>query len=273
MIARGLGGRIAVIDTERGSASLYSDLVDFSTLELNPPFTPERYIEALRCAEKAGFDTVIIDSVTHEWNGSGGCLDINDELAQSKFRGNTWAAWNAVTPRHRAFIDSMLQSPCHVITTMRSKTETLQGEDKKVRKVGMKMEARDGTEYEFTVVLECSHDNHIAVASKDRTRLFPQPHIITEETGKRLADWLEAGAEPPPAIVEQLPELTVDYDPTMDDAVTIAAMICQYASDEQSLKVFDAWGKVKADKALGRAVWAEMKLHPEFGYIQTVLKG
>jgi hypothetical protein len=197
-IAKGLGGRIAVIDTERGSASLYSDMVEFDTLELNPPFTPERFVEAIRAAEKAGFDIIVIDSMSHEWNGSGGCLEINDTAAQARFKGNTWAAWNVTTPRHRAFVDAILQSPCHVIATLRSKTETVQGDDKRVKKLGMKSEQRDGTDYEFTVVLDIEHEHHVAVASKDRTNLFRDPHKITEETGRRLLDWLNSGVDVPP---------------------------------------------------------------------------
>lgn len=193
-IAKGLGGKVAVIDTERGSASLYSDLIEFDTLELQPPYAPERFIEAIRSAEAAGYDVIVIDSITHEWNGSGGCCDINENLAQAKYRGNTWSAWSETTPRHRAFVDAILQANCHVIATMRSKTETVQGEDKKVRKVGMKTEQRDGTDYEFTVMLELEHEKHLAVAGKDRTRLFREPHLITPDTGKRLIEWLDSGA-------------------------------------------------------------------------------
>lgn len=196
LIAKGLGGKIALIDTERASASLYSDLVDFDTLELNPPYTPERFIEAIKAAASAGYDVCIIDSITHEWDGSGGCLDSNEEIAHAKFRGNTWAAWNETTPRHRAFIDSMLQSPMHIIATMRSKTETVQGDDKKVKKLGMKAIQRDSTEYEFTAVLDLEHSRHYAVASKDRTGLFNEPHVITTETGTRIAQWLDGGAVP-----------------------------------------------------------------------------
>lgn len=193
LIARGIGGRVAVIDTERGSASLYSDLVEFDTLELAPPFSPERFIEAIHAAEAADYDVLIIDSMTHEWDGAGGCLEINEQIAAAKFRGNTWSAWSETTPRHRAFVDAILQSPCHVIVTMRSKTETVQDADtKKVRKVGMKNVQRDGTEYEFAVVFDLEHEKHFAVATKDRTRLFAQPHVITPETGKRLVQWLDS---------------------------------------------------------------------------------
>jgi hypothetical protein len=200
LIAKGLGGKVAVIDTEHGSASLYSDLLDFDSLELTPPYSPERYVAAIQAAEKAGYDVLIIDSTTHEWSGSGGCLEINEQTAQAKYRGNTWSAWNETTPRHRKFIDSMLQCNMHIIATGRSKTETSQEDSgngkKKVVKLGMKTEQRDGFEYEFTCVLDIVHDNHYAVASKDRTGLFSgEPLVISENTGKAILNWLDSGKE------------------------------------------------------------------------------
>ena len=202
LLAQGLGGKIAVVDTERESASLYSHLTDFDTLNLGAPFAPERYIEAIKAAEAAGYDTLIIDSITHEWSGVGGCLEMVDQIARAKYKGNTWGAWNDVTPRHRALLDAILHSPMHVIVTLRSKTETAQTEEggrKKVVKLGMKAEQRDGFEYEMTVVLDLIHDGHFATATKDRTGLFtdtsPQP--ISIDTGVQLKQWLEAGAEPP----------------------------------------------------------------------------
>lgn len=205
-IASGLGGSIAVIDTERGSASLYAHLTDFDVLELNPNYTPERFIEALRAAETAGYETVIIDSITHEWSGVGGCLELVDQIAAAKYRGNSWSAWNEMTPRHRALLDAILRSPCHIIVTMRSKTETTQTEEngkKKVVKLGMKAEQRDGFEYEMTTVLDLTHDQHYALASKDRTGLFSgDPKPITADTGAMLREWLESGAEPAPSAYE-----------------------------------------------------------------------
>ena len=196
-IAKGLGGKIACIDTERGSASLYSDRADFDVLELAPPYSPEAYIAAIKEAESAGYDVLIIDSTTHEWSGVGGCLELVDDVARARYKGNSWSAWNEVTPRHRAFIDTMLQSRMHIVVTGRSKTETAQIEEngrKKVAKLGMKTEQRDGFEYEFTVVLDIIHDGHYAVASKDRTGLFSgDAKPITEETGKVLLEWLQAG--------------------------------------------------------------------------------
>lgn len=198
-IAQGIGGKIAVIDTEKGSASLYAHMAEFDVLELDPPYTPERFIEAVAAAEGAGYDVLIVDSITHEWSGVGGCLELVDQIANAKYKGNSWSAWNEITPRHRAFLDALMRSTMHILATMRSKTETAQTEQngrKRVVKLGMKSEQRDGVEYEFTTVLDIVHEGHFAVASKDRTGLFSgDPKPIGEETGKLLLDWLESGAD------------------------------------------------------------------------------
>ncbi|PPB85712.1 ATP-binding protein [Acinetobacter soli] len=196
LLAKGIGGRIAVADTENSSAELYEDVVPFEHANLQPPYTPEKFIDAITAAEKAGFDTLIIDSITHEWSGVGGCLEIVDKLASTTFKGNSWGAWSQVTPRHRKFIDAMLRSSINIIVTLRSKMETIQTNDngkKKVEKVGMKAEQRDGIEYEFTTVLDITHDN-IAVATKDRTRLFSEPRELNENDGVLLKQWLLSGS-------------------------------------------------------------------------------
>lgn len=201
LIAKGIGGKIAVVDTEKGSASLYSDIADFDVLELEPPFSPERFVEAINAAESAGYDTIIIDSITHEWGGVGGCLELVDTIAKAKFRGNSWSAWSEINPRHRLFLDAILRTNMHVIATMRSKTETAQVEEngrKKVAKLGMKSEQRDGVEYEFTTVLDIVHESHHANATKDRTKLFSNsdPVVLSEATGKMLLEWLDSGVNP-----------------------------------------------------------------------------
>jgi hypothetical protein len=244
MLAKGIGGKIAVIDTEHGSASLYSHLVDFDALELAPPYSPERYIEAIRAAEKAGYDVIVVDSTTHEWSGSGGCLEINEKTAHAKFRGNTWSAWNDTTPRHRAFIDAMLQANAHVIATGRSKTETSQVDDgsrKKVVKLGMKTEQRDGFEYEFTVVLDLIHDGHYATASKDRTGLFQgDPAAINAKTGATLREWLESGAEAVPEPVKEDPVAILIDRVIAGDARGVAVDLAKLKQ-----KDLDAvWGKI-----------------------------
>lgn len=200
LMAKGLVGdwsKIAVIDTENGSASLYEHLGEFNTIDLKPPFSPERYIQAIDTCIAAGMELIIIDSSTHEWNGAGGCIEINEHLAQTKFKGNTWSAWSVTTPRHDAFVNKVLQSPVHMITCTRSKMETVMTDDKKVKKLGMKDLQREGWEYELTVSLNIDRDTHTATASKDRTELFEKmdPFVITEQTGVLIKEWCERGVD------------------------------------------------------------------------------
>ncbi len=195
MVAKGLGGKTAVIDTENGSASLYSDRFDFDVLELEAPYTPERFIEAINAAENAGYDTVVIDSMSHEWVGSGGCLEINDLLGKTKFKGNSFGAWGETGSRHIKFLEKIVTSKIHIIATVRMKNEHVQdGKTKKVHKVGMKYEMREDFEYEFTSVFNIDRDGHFAISSKDRTGIFSDdPFVITPNTGEQFDEWLNSG--------------------------------------------------------------------------------
>ncbi|MCL6557294.1 MAG: AAA family ATPase, partial [Firmicutes bacterium] len=193
-IAFGIGGKVAVIDTERSSAELYAHLGDYDVCVLEPPFTPKKYIDAIREAENAGYDVIIIDSLSHAWAGIGGILDMHDAAAAKE--KNSYTAWRHVTPIHNELVDTMLQSKCHVIATMRSKQEYAQvtdGGKARVQKVGMAPVQRDGMEYEFTVFIDLDQ-THAAVATKDRTSLFDGITFRpTRETGKKLLEWLNAG--------------------------------------------------------------------------------
>lgn len=200
IIAKGLANgdlsKVALIDTENGSGDLYAHLGDYNVLTLSAPFSPEKYIEAIKECENAGMEVIIIDSITHEWDGKGGILEISNSMT-----GNSYTNWAKLTPRHQAFIDSILQSKCHVITTVRRKQDyemVTNAQGKLVpQKVGLKEVTREGFEYELTVNLELD-SKHNALASKDRTGLFiGQPDFVpTEETGKLILDWCESGNEP-----------------------------------------------------------------------------
>ena len=200
LIARGLASswdKIAVIDTENGSADLYSQLGDYNVLSLTAPYHPQRYIDAIHECEEAGMEVIIIDSITHEWSGVGGCLEIQQNEVDKQRVKNTYTAWKVVTPIHQKFIDAILQSRCHIITTVRSKTDYMQVDDngrKSIQKVGMAQVTRDGFEYELTISLDLD-ENHRAVVSKDRTNLFEgHPAFIpTVETGEILKQWCESG--------------------------------------------------------------------------------
>jgi len=202
--------KIAVIDTENGRGDIYSDLGDYNIITLEAPFSPERYIEAIKSCEAAGMEVIIIDSISHEWEGQGGCLEINESLANAKYRGNSWSAWNETTPRHRKFIEAIISSTAHVITTVRNKVDTIMTEDKKVKKVGIKEITREGYEYEITVNFNIDRDTHKALPSKDNTRLFEgkDPFVITAETGKELIAWMKSGKKVKP--VKKEVEVTKD---------------------------------------------------------------
>jgi hypothetical protein len=200
LIASGLGGPIGMIDTEHGSGDLYADLLPdgYDVLPLAPPFTPARYIEAIRALEEAGVSTIIVDSLTHAWSGEGGSLDRQGKIADKS--GNSWQAWRQVTPEHNALVEALLQSPCHIIATMRAKTEYVQEKDERtgkqiVRKIGLAPIMRDGIEYEFTTFLELDVQ-HMAFVGKDRTRLFDGTIFKPDaSTGQQLLSWLDSGAD------------------------------------------------------------------------------
>jgi hypothetical protein len=223
LIAAGLGGKVAVIDTEHQSAELYADLIDYDVAPFGPPYSPARYVEAITAAEQAGYDVIVVDSLTHEWNGDGGCLDIHQRLTTTKTRGNSFTAWADVTPMHNGLINKILSSPSHIIVTMRSKTEyALVGDDGKKatpKKLGMAPIQREGMEYEFTLMLDIEQSNHYACTSKDRTGLFDgePPFIITTDTGKALSEWLESGKAPVQVVILPEPEKAPEQAPEPSD--------------------------------------------------------
>jgi hypothetical protein len=184
--------KIAVIDTENSSAELYAHLGDYNTLQLSPPFNPEKFIEAIRVCENEKMEVIIIDSSSHEWDGIGGIIDIH-----SKIPGNSFTAWSKVTPRHNAFVQAILNAGCHVISTVRSKQDyvlTDRNGKQVPEKIGLKGIQKDGYDYESTIAFEVNL-HHRANVSKDRTELFTgqQDFVLNVEVGSRLRQWCEQG--------------------------------------------------------------------------------
>ena len=180
--------RVVVIDTENHSADLYSHLGDYNVLHLDDPFTPEKYIEAIRHCVQTGMEVIIVDSISHEWQGSGGILDLH-----SKSTGNSYTTWGKLTPRHNAFVQEIIQSPVHIICTIRVKQDyVLVDKNGKMvpEKVGLKEITREGLDYEFTLVFDLDI-KHNATCSKDRTSLFiDQPEFkISTATGRQILAW------------------------------------------------------------------------------------
>lgn len=227
-IAHGLcsdWSKVAVIDTEQGSAHLYSHLGDYSVVELVDTFSPERYTEAIDTCVKAGMEVIILDSVTHEWEY---LLDYHSSLP-----GNSFTNWSKVTPRHNAFIQKILSSPCHIICTVRTKTDYVMTEKngKMVpEKVGLKSVQRDGLDYEMTLVFDLDIKNN-ATASKDRTNLFTSKpeQKLSVETGKLIADWCNNGD---PVCVDDMTE-RIQSCISVKELLTLYKMFPQY---QESLK-------------------------------------
>lgn len=209
-LAQALNLKVAVIDTEKESSTLYAGKVngvllpedwrlDFDVLPFNPPFPPAKYVKGIKLAEQEGYGVLIIDSLSHAWFGEGGLLDMVDNFTAADPKKNSFVAWKKATPEYLKLVEALLQSSCHLIATMRTKTayeiqkDEQTGRTKPV-KVGTTPVQREGLDYEFTTVLDLSVDGHVATASKDRTSLFDGvPEVLTEETGKKLVAWLNGG--------------------------------------------------------------------------------
>jgi hypothetical protein len=206
-IATEIGGPIAVIDTERGSAAKYADRFEFDVLELTD-FSPAAYIEAIDAAAAAGYRCLVVDSLSHAWSGRGGALELVDEANRRSKSGNTYTAWREVTPLHNALVDAILGFPGHVFATMRSKTEYVveKGPNGKSspRKVGLAPIQRDGIEFEFDVVAELTHDNEW-ITGKTRCSALARRAVSLASPGatagiaREIVSWLTDGPPAPHA--------------------------------------------------------------------------
>ncbi len=196
-LATGLGGRILLLNTEGDRGYLYADEFEYDIADLEPPFTPERFIEGIEYAENEGYNVLIIDSGSHEWSGRGGMLEVHDAMP-----GNSYANWAKINPRHNAFIDKQLYSKCHIINCLRGKDQYVLEEKngkQAPKKVGMGPEQRANYEYEFTTTFMIDQETHVATQMKDNTHLFEGKYEkLTEEHGKLLKQWAESGVEAPP---------------------------------------------------------------------------
>ena len=215
LLAKHLGCRkIAVIDSERGSAKLYSDLVDFDVCELES-FAAERYIDAIVFAERAGYDCIIIDSLSHAWAGKDGILEYKDKRTDvSRSKDSFGAGWRDATPLHNKLVDSILAFKGHVIATLRTKTEYVleAGANGKMtpRRVGMAPVQRDGVEYEFTVVGDFIEAEKLEITKTRCSALAGQ--LLTRpgrEMAETLVAWLNSGeaveADAPAAVAAPAP--------------------------------------------------------------------
>lgn len=196
------GRATALIDTERGSASLYADKFEFDVLEL-AEYSPEKYVEAINQAAKGGYECLVIDSLSHAWSGPGGLLDIVSNQQKRTGGGNSFTAWKDASPMQAKLIDTILTAPLHIIATMRSKMEYVLDQVEKngrtvsvPKRVGMAPVQKNDIEFEFSVFGELNLDHELVIT---KTRVDTLKDMVFKEPGKDLANllltWLDTGKE------------------------------------------------------------------------------
>lgn len=268
-IATNLGKRVAVIDTERGSASKYAGTFEFDVLEPDT-FEPQQYIDALHAAAEAGYDVVVIDSLSHAWMGKGGALEQVDNAAKRSQSRNTFNAWREVTPQHNAMVDAIISAPLHVIATMRAKTEYVLEKDDRgktvPRKVGIQPVQRDGLEYEFDVVADLDVENNDLIVGKTRCNVLHGK--VYRKAGKDVADtllrWLDDGAEAAP---RPAPVPSQDFVPELEASVA-AAWPAWLAKHQVALEAAASMGALQEAFA---TAWEDVeKLSPPSMYVDRL---
>lgn len=239
LIAKGLvgpEGKIALIDTENSSASYYADKFNFDTAAMNPPYTIDKYIKAITEAQELGYDCIIVDSLSHAWNGEGGILQQKETLDQRP-NSNSYTNWGKLTPQQNKLVSTVLHAPTNIICTMRAKTEYILTQNEKGKlapqKVGLTPIQRDGFEYEFDVFVDIDLETQHATASKDRLSLFPKtPFLITENAGAAVRKWQLSA--PQQAQTEQIQK----PDKVVEDTKTIINNSTNVISDDQRIRLF-----------------------------------
>jgi hypothetical protein len=238
-IAKGLGKKIAVIDTENNSASLYSNILDFDVCKLSEPYTSKKFIDAINFAVKEGYDTIVVDSISHEWAGQGGILD--RKTIKDSIGGNSYTNWKDFTKEHNDFISCVLNSNANIICTMRSKTDYIMIENEKgkmmPKKVGLAPIQREGVDYEYSIVFDIAQ-NHIASVSKDRTGIFDgRNFLIDESIGEEIKTFITSGAE----IKKSLKEIVLEKTSLLKDEALKARIIETVTgeNDIDKIKKFD----------------------------------
>jgi hypothetical protein len=281
-IATALGQRVAVVDTESGSASKYADVFGFDVAEMHAPFHPKKYAAAIQAAADAGYDVIILDSLSHAWAGSGGLLDIVDEAAKRSKSGNTYMAWKEGTPVQNMLIEAIVTAPIHVIGTMRSKTEYALITDERgksaPKKIGMAPIQRDGFEYEFDVMLDMDADN-TAVVSKSRCSALAGTVIGKPgaNVAATLREWLSGApvepvtSQPQTAVAQAQPApLPADEAAIMQGSAAeffdmVAALVSRYdnvhAAKNAAKKL--GYGAIPKDAAARLEMYRAIRDHAE----------
>lgn len=256
-IAQEFGGKTAVIDTERGSASKYADMFEFDVLELDN-FSPTHYINAVQAAEDAGYDLLIIDSLSHEWSGSGGILEIHNDVTLKDSKKDSFRAWGKVTPQHNKVLDKILASKCHIIATMRTKSDYSVSKDDRgktvIQKVGMAPVQKDNVEYEFDVVGSLDTDNRLTI---EKTRCIALAGKSFDKGGEQVAkvlkNWLTVdgtknGHKSSQDLINEVQQLLADLNTANDKTVWKPATLQEFLEFNYAVSALEDMGYEKLEK-------------------------
>ena len=206
----GRDAKILVVNTESDRGEYYANEFNYDVIDINPPHNPEKYVDVINFAIQEGYDILIIDSASHEWEGKGGCLELQQQA------GGTYQAWAKVTPRHQKFINAIADSPIHIIATMRGKDQYEMNKDEKgkvqVQKLGIGAKQREGFEYEFTCSFLLDQKTNTCEVQKDNTHIFEHESsiLLTEEHGKRIIQWADSGEGYAPVVRKDEEETSAD---------------------------------------------------------------
>lgn len=189
----GKKAKILMGNTEQKRGYYYADEFDYDIVDIEAPHNPEKYVDFINFAVEQGYDILIIDSTSHEWEGRGGCLELHQQA------GGQYQSWAKVTPRHNKFIEAIADSPIHLIATMRGKDQYEMSKDDRgkatVQKLGVGAKQRDGFEYEFTCTFLIDQKTNMAEVQKDNTHIFENETatLLTESYGEKIMRWANSG--------------------------------------------------------------------------------
>ena len=206
----GKDAKILVANTESKRGEYYANEFNYDVVDIDPPHNPEKYVDVINFAIEQGYDILIIDSSSHEWEGKGGCLELQQQA------GGTYQSWAKVTPRHQKFINAIADSPIHIIATMRGKDQYEMNKDEKgrtqVQKLGVGAKQREGFEYEFTCSFLIDQKTNTCEVQKDNTHIFEHESsiLLTEEHGKRIIQWADSGEGYTPVVRKDEEETSAD---------------------------------------------------------------
>lgn len=234
--------KILLGNTEAKRGYYYANEFDYDIVDITAPHNPEKYVEFIDFAVKEGYGILIIDSSSHEWEGKGGCLELQQQA------GGTYQAWGKVTPRHNKFIEAIADSPIHLIATMRGKDQYEVEKDERgktnVKKLGVGAKQRDGFEYEFTCTFLIDQKTHMAETQKDNTHIFENETatLLNESYGEKIMEWANSGEGYTPAVRIKNDEPS---ESSTDDIVAIKKEIITYCSKLGGTKNEDLMNTLK----------------------------